>query len=190
MEYPQDSATQATQEPPIIRYGREIGKTKSHQPYSKFIWLICETCGKGRWYQLRRELPSLCIVCASRKNMKAYLERRGHPYNWKGGIKKVSHGYMKILYKDHPRADKRGYILEHVAIWEQVHNKSLPNGYVVHHLNGVKSDNRPENLAAFSSRQHQHVLAAKAKRIRELEAKVRLLEKALEANQLIFVGEN
>lgn len=111
--------------------------------------------------------------------------------SWKGGKTKSTQGYNLIRQLEHPRAGKSGYVAEHILIWEEVHNKVLPEGWVIHHLNGIKDDNRPENLVAFSSTKHAHVLAAKGKRIRELEAKVKLLERALEQNQLIFnFGEN
>ena len=100
-------------------------------------------------------------------------------------------GYIDVKAPEHPKARKNGYVSEHVLVWESVHNRPLPNGWVIHHLNGVKNDNRPENLIGLPFTKHKFVLAEKAKRIRELEAKVRLLERALEANQLIFgIGEN
>jgi len=110
--------------------------------------------------------------------------------SWKGGRTRHQ-GYNLIRQLEHPRANNQGYVREHILVWEEVHNRFLPQGWVVHHLNGIKDDNRPENLVAFSSRKHAHVLAAKGKRIRELEAKVKLFERALEQSQLIFnIGEN
>ena len=70
---------------------------------------------------------------------------------------------------EHPRAIK-GYIFEHWLVWEEANNKSLPKGWVIHHLNGIKGDNRICNLEALSNRKHYLVLQAKAKRIQALEA--------------------
>jgi len=114
-----------------------------------------------------------------------------HP-QWKGGRISNGRGYILVRKPNHPKAIYKGkYIFEHLLIWESVHQKPLPEGYVIHHLNGNKSDNRPENLVALPTRKHHHILAAKGKRIRELEAKVKLLEKALDSQQLIFrVEEN
>ena len=52
----------------------------------------------------------------------------------------------------------------------------LPKGYVIHHLNGTKDDNRPENLIALHTQKHFHVLRKKSERITTLEARITLLE--------------
>lgn len=43
--------------------------------------------------------------------------------------------------------------MEHRLIWERVHGK-IENGYDVHHINGVKRDNRIENLELLNRRDH------------------------------------
>ena len=88
--------------------------------------------------------------------------------------------------RSHPRANKQGYVREHILIWEEVHNKSLPDGWVVHHLNGIKSDNRPSNLIALPSKKHRYWIPKLQKRIRELEVENKQLGKALKNNQTVF----
>ena len=51
----------------------------------------------------------------------------------------------------HHRAATHGYVMEHIVVWEHTHGQQVPEGYVIHHLNGVKDDNRPENLEVFES---------------------------------------
>jgi len=92
-----------------------------------------------------------------------------HP-QWKGGRTFSQGGYVFIRKPTHHRAGKNGYVQEHILIWEQSHNQTLPDGWVIHHLNGIKHDNRPENLVALPNWKHYLVLEAKAKRIQELEA--------------------
>lgn len=66
--------------------------------------------------------------------------------NWKGGISHHRKGYRYVLQREHPRATKGGYVLEHVIVMEQVLGRQLLPGENVHHLNGQREDNRPENL--------------------------------------------
>ena len=70
--------------------------------------------------------------------------------NWKGG-RITRCGYTMMLYKNHPRADLWGYVCEHVLIAEKILGEYIPRGHVIHHINGIKDDNRPENLMWFKS---------------------------------------
>ena len=44
----------------------------------------------------------------------------------------------------------------HVIVWERS-NGPLPEGMVVHHINGDPTDNRAENLVAMSHRDHRRL---------------------------------
>lgn len=114
-----------------------------------------------------------------------------HP-SWRGGkYRSTDAGYIQLWMPEHPRANKRHYVLEHIVVWEEYYHKSLPEGYVIHHLNGIKNDNRPENLVAMKKGEHIHQAEPYKKRIRQLEIEKRQLKHALESSQLIFcVGEN
>jgi len=46
-----------------------------------------------------------------------------------------------------------GYMGEHRYVWELAHGK-LEKGWVVHHINGIKDDNRLENLIALPRHSH------------------------------------
>jgi len=119
--------------------------------------------------------PFYCIDCGIRVSNyssrcpKCSLKYLG-PKNWKGGRIKQKGGYIKLLNRDHPEADGHGYIWEHRFIWEQIHARPIPKGWIIHHLNGIKGDNRSVNLVALPNHKHYLVLQAKATRIQELEA--------------------
>lgn len=108
------------------------------------------------------------LWASGRLNSSQRLTGSRHP-NWKGGIKHTKRGYVHIKQPDHVRADLGGYVLEHILVWEKVHNQVLPDGWIIHHLNGIKDDNRPQNLEGLPNKKHYLVLQAKAKRIQELE---------------------
>ena len=72
---------------------------------------------------------------------------------WKGGYKRKD-GYIMILDHQHPRANKHGYILEHRLIMEKTLGRHLESTEAVHHINGIKDDNRPENLSVMTKFLH------------------------------------
>jgi len=85
--------------------------------------------------------------------------------------------YIMVYCPNHPRARRRsslkGYVQEHILIWEQASTKSLPEDWLVHHINGIKSDNRLSNLVALPSKKHRLLIPELQKRIQELEAKLK-----------------
>lgn len=52
-----------------------------------------------------------------------------------------------VRLPSHPRATTaRGYVFEHIVVMEGILGRYLIEDETVHHINGVKDDNRPENL--------------------------------------------
>ncbi len=77
-------------------------------------------------------------------------------YGWKGGRQKNSHGYILVYKPNHPFCNKRRYILEHRLVMEKHIGRYLLSKEVVHHINKIHSDNRPENLILFKN-MNQHI---------------------------------
>jgi len=105
-------------------------------------------------------------------------------HSWKGGRIKNGQGYILVKAYDHPRA-KRGYVFEHILVWEKANKMSVPKGWQVHHKGTKypvgsienKSDNRPENLEAMPARRHAiSNLYSTIQTIKDLEIEIARLQ--------------
>lgn len=73
-----------------------------------------------------------------------------HPA-WRGG-RSYKEGYVLVMVGlGHPMANHQGRVLEHRLLMAETIGRMLQPEEVVHHINGVKDDNRIENLQLFSS---------------------------------------
>lgn len=113
-------------------------------------------------------------------NVAKILSRRGYPplfatghcprhvryglelgKTWNGG-KYRNDGYVLVRAPWHPRAVK-GYVPEHIMVMERVLGRPVTDPEIVHHLNGIRDDNRPENLEVLRNRAAHGKLHAKLK---------------------------
>ncbi len=65
-----------------------------------------------------------------------------------------SRGYRNKLTR---RGGKRLYESEHVRVWEDFHKMAVPPGFQIHHIDGNRVNNVPENLIALDPQTHQRI---------------------------------
>ncbi len=127
----------------------------------------CIVCNKKIFTAHYRINPTgnVCSgICAGRK----YKGNKSP--KWKGGKWLWKTGYIMVTKPDgHP--DKRRYIAEHRLIIEKQIGRYLKPSEFVHHLNGLKTDNRKENLALCTRQNHFDFIKRLQERIRQLENK-------------------
>lgn len=115
--------------------GNAIGKSKNSVQHK------ANRLGIGKDAEKFREVRS--NACSG--------ERSG---NFKGYRRKTKRGYILLYMPEHPNASKNGLIMEHRVIMEQHLGIIIPKEFAVHHINGIKDDNRIENLSVMTNSAH------------------------------------
>lgn len=94
-----------------------------------------------------------------------------HPL-WKGGRTITRDGYVIVATGPCKRR------LEHRAVMERVLGRTLKRHEYVHHINGIRDDNRPENLVLTTPAKHETRTFTKA-----LQRRICYLESLLKDRQ-------
>ena len=158
-----------------IKQGTELG----YHDTGKWIWSACLDCGKQRWVRFPKGNPqyTLCRKCSCIK--RGQTNRGINNSRWKGGRFKRLGYWMVLLRKNdffYPMAGDKGYVREHRLVMAKHLNRRLLPWEIVHHINGIKDDNRIENLELLPTRKAHLPDTVMKRYIKQLEKRIRLLE--------------
>lgn len=120
----------------------------------KKLLIQCPICENPRWVRIDatrlKSFSGMCNICHNKFDTN-YGKK--HP-RWKGGTT-TKWGYRCIKLqpddKFYPMARKSGYVNEHRLVMAKHLGRLLEKNEIVHHINGIKNDNRIENLELLSS---------------------------------------
>lgn len=133
--------------------------------YTRSMDLKCEQCNKDfriplAWYKRRKHhycsrkcyaKSKIGIKLSKQTRAKMSARHKGIlNHEWKGGRYTGSDGYVHIRDIENKR-----YIREHQLVMEREIGRKLVKGEVVHHKNGIKTDNRLYNLELLTISQHK-----------------------------------
>jgi hypothetical protein len=120
--------------------------------------MLC-SCGCGQ------EIKETDLIKWKLKNGQKNFYIKGHRDlkgtknpRWKGGTFIDSKGYKFVLAPSHPNARKSGYVSEaHFVISKHLNRSIDTTTEVVHHINGIKLDNRLGNLIVIKRSEHPKI---------------------------------
>ena len=135
----------------------EISKFHPHQTfcskkcfYKKYKWNIKET--NPEKYRKRLDQANKSRRDKVRREKNLPLDTPCLNPNYGRGFKMIG-GYKSLRNPNHPNSAKDGYVFEHIVIMVEFLGRPLEKGENVHHKNGIKDDNRIENLELWSTSQ-------------------------------------
>lgn len=137
--------------PTVLNRLRKYGiKPRSRYDYptterKRQMWVEIGKASKGRHLSLEARRA----ISEAHKGL-----RLRNDYEFGGHEKRRADRYVSVYVPDHPNANKDGYVMKHHLVMEQHIGSYIPKGYVVHHKNGERADNRIENLELMAFKEH------------------------------------
>jgi hypothetical protein len=140
----------------------------------------CAWCGTERYVLKSVVRPETRFYCSREcfgKGLSKFNVGAAH-HNFKGGDGWfiTPNGYAQVRWSTLPEADrlrvyrsKSGWVMEHRVVMARILGRPIRPGEKVHHRNGVKHDNRPENLeVAVDNGEHTKLHASVYAELRRL----------------------
>ena len=92
------------------------------------------------------------VLTRNKQNSCGCVRKGENSHFWKGG-KIKNNGYVMVYNPEHPNSNPNGYVREHRLVMEQELGRLLNDDEQIHHKNGVRDDNRIENLELWNKSQ-------------------------------------
>lgn len=132
-----------------IRFGRLIAiEPTSKRVDGKIVWRCKCDCGKFAFITSVHLIKGMTKSCGCLFTEKVKDRMGDKNPNWKGG-RQIRYGYAFVIKHGHPGADCWSYVQEHRLVMEKKIGRYLNPGETVHHLDGDKLNNNPDNLILF-----------------------------------------
>ena len=113
---------------------------------------LCSKCYLNKWHTENPEKNTSNKLKKQRNRLSKGLPI-DHIFRNPNGSGSIKNGYKFIRMKSHPNAYKNGDLLEHVYVMSNHLGRPLNKGENVHHKNGIRDDNRIENLELWNKGQ-------------------------------------
>lgn len=132
---------------------RETNSRKLNNGYRDRYWYCKCSCGVEKEIRHQNLKNGQTKSCGHllKEYVKSQPKREDSP-SWKGG-RRVDDGYVFIYMPQHPRAKRNGYIREHTVVMEKKIGRYLLPNENVHHKDGNKINNNPNNLELWVKKQ-------------------------------------
>lgn len=129
---------------------------------------ICQNCQRPFLSNIFRKRQTCCSrACGALEEFNRNPDRPRGPKpgqqrgeetsGWRGGKRRKQNGYVMIWTPDHPskigKSKANTYVFEHRLVMEKMLGRILLPHEQVHHKNGIRDDNREENLELWVKRQ-------------------------------------
>lgn len=128
--------------------------------YIPRVQITCAVCGKVEFRERRMTVNRQWIACS--KSCSGKIRGR---LNLKAERRTDRNGYVFLYLPGHPHA-RKGWVAEHRVVVERILGRFLEPDEVVHHRNGAKGDNRPENLERLTPIEHGRLHVGRGERHR------------------------